>query len=76
VSQIRNSNKLCPRHHGGEQIHLRWSENEHPPTVNFDIYTGRIQSVSLMRYCIACGYKEIGFLPINADPVFTEQKEQ
>jgi hypothetical protein len=73
---IKNSSKLCPRNHGGEQIHLRWSENEHPPQVHFDQSTGRIQSVSLMRFCISCGYKEIGFLAINQMPTFTEQKEE
>jgi hypothetical protein len=29
-----------------------------------------------MRYCIGCGYREVGFLRVGADPVFTEQKEE
>jgi len=70
---MHHSHKLCP--HCKDQIHLRWSEHEHPPTVNFNVYTGMVQSVSLLRYCIACGYKEIGFLSIMAEPTFSEVKE-
>lgn len=72
---INNSAKRCPCCTGSDIPLLRWSENEHPPTVNFSPPTGYIISVSLMRYCIVCGYREIGYLPINADPVFIEQKE-
>jgi hypothetical protein len=66
------SEKPCPR--CKELLH--WSENEHPPTVKFNTRTGRIWYVSLMRFCIACGYREIGTLNIDQDPVWTEQKEE
>jgi hypothetical protein len=72
---INNSGKHCPRCTGPDRPLLRWSENEHPPAVNFNSYTGHISSVSLMRYCIVCGYREVGFLCVDADPVWTEQKE-
>lgn len=29
-----------------------------------------------MRFCIACGYREIGTVQANQDPVWTEQKEK
>ncbi len=29
-----------------------------------------------MRFCISCGYREIGFLNVNQDPVWTEKKEE
>jgi hypothetical protein len=74
--EIKNSDKLCPRCTGPDRPHLRWSEHEHPPTVNFSTWDGRIQSVSIMRYCIACGYREVGFLRVDAMPTFREVKEE
>ncbi len=70
--EIKHSGKRCPRCR--EKPLLRWSEND--PTVHFDAHTGRIQSVSLMRYCIACGFKEVGYLRIDAEPTFTEVEEE
>jgi hypothetical protein len=61
----------CPR--CGELLH--WSEQEHPPTAHFDTRTGRVCSVTLMRFCIACGYREIGQVSVNRDPIWREQKE-
>ena len=66
------SEKPCPRC----QELLHWSEHEQPPSVSFNTRTGQIESVSLMRYCISCGYREVGFLPIYRDPTWTEQKEE
>ena len=66
------SEKPCPRC----QELLHWSEHEHPPTVHFETRTGRVRSVTLMRFCIACGYKEIGQVSLNRDPLWTEQQEE
>ncbi|MBA2677543.1 MAG: hypothetical protein H0U76_03995 [Ktedonobacteraceae bacterium] len=66
------SEKPCPRCR--ELLH--WSEREHPPTVEFNTRTGKIWRVSLMRFCISCGYREVGILAINQDPVWTEKKEE
>lgn len=65
------SEKPCPR--CSELLH--WSEHEQPPTVNFNHRTGRVWSVTLMRFCIACGYRETGSVQVNQDPVWTEKKE-
>jgi hypothetical protein len=62
----------CPRC----QELLHWSEHEHPPTVHFDTRTGRVRSVTLMRFCIACGYKEIGQVSVNRDPLWRTQEEE
>jgi len=53
---------------------LHWSESEHPPDVLLSTRTGKIWSVSLMRSCIHCGYREIGDLEINVDPTWTKQE--
>ncbi len=67
------SEKPCPR--CKELLH--WSESEHPPTVSFNTRTGKVWSVSLMRFCIRCGYKEVGTLNnINQDPIWVAQKEE
>ncbi len=63
--------KPCPC--CGESLH--WSQNEHPPAVEFDHLTGKVWSVSLMRFCISCGYKEIGRVNVNKDPIWQEVKE-
>lgn len=68
------SGKLCPKCNEQDAL-LRWSYNESPPTVHFNDYTGRVSSVSLMRYCQSCGYREVGTVEVNKDPVWTEQKE-
>jgi hypothetical protein len=68
------SEKACPKC-TGEVIRLRWSQNEKPPEVVFDTFTGKIQRVEIMRYCIVCGYKEVGVLVINQMPTFSEIKE-
>jgi len=62
------SAKPCPRCH--ELLH--WSEQEKPPHVAFDRRTGRVLYVELMRFCIACGYREEGYLNIGQDPVWKE----
>lgn len=67
---------LCPRCTGPDRPVLRWSDYEHPPTVDFNTASGWVYSVSLMRYCIGCGYREVGFVRVDAMPVFTQQKEE
>lgn len=62
------SEKPCP--HCYELLH--WSGYEAPPAVNFDIRTGKVWSVELMRYCLNCGYRETGLVQVNQSPVWTE----
>ncbi len=64
------SEKPCPR--CGELLH--WSEAS-PPKVEFDTRTGRVWTVQLTRFCIACGYREVGFVNVSQDPVWSEQED-
>jgi uncharacterized paraquat-inducible protein A len=66
------SEKRCPRCH--ERLH--WSEHEHPPTVHFNTRTGYVSGVSLMLYCICCGYKLAGYVSVQRDPVWKEEQEE
>lgn len=66
------SEKPCPR--CKELLH--WSENEQPPEVHFNTRTGFVSHVELMRFCISCGYKEVGFVNIDKQPVWTEIREE
>ena len=65
------SEKPCPR--CSELLH--WSEHEQPPKVVFDTLTGFVSYVELMRFCISCGYKEVGFVNIDKSPVWTRIEE-
>lgn len=65
------SEKPCP--HCKELLH--WSEQEQPPTVHFDTRTGIVSYVELMRFCISCGYKEMGFVWIDRQPLWIEIPE-
>ena len=66
------SEQRCPR--CGELLH--WSQQEHPPTVQFDTRTGHVRSVTLMRFCLACGYQEIGPVPVNRDPLWRAREDE
>ncbi len=61
------SEKPCPR--CKELLH--WSQNEAPPKVDFDTRTGLVHFVELMRFCISCDYREVGFVNINKQPIWT-----
>jgi hypothetical protein len=63
--------KPCPR---CREL-LRWSEHENPPSVAFDTRTGKVWHVMLMRFCIACRYKEKGLVNVNKEPSWVELKE-
>ena len=65
------SEKPCP--HCQELLH--WSQNEMPPKVDYDTRTGFVYSVDLMRFCIVCGYKEVGFVDVDKAPVWTEIRD-
>lgn len=63
------SEKSCPR--CKELLH--WDE---PAShVHFDTRTGFVSHVDLIRFCIGCGYKEVGFVNIDQQPVWTEIRE-
>lgn len=64
------SDKPCPR--DGTLLH--WSE-KNPPEVHFDVQTGFVSHVDLTRFCPQCGYKEVGFVNVDKDPVWTEIRE-
>ena len=61
------SEKACPR---CKEL-LYWSQREEPPTVDFDTKTGYIRSVEIMRFCLNCGYREVGSVTIGKDPLWT-----
>jgi hypothetical protein len=61
------SAKHCPNC----QELLYWSQNEEPPKVDFNTRTGYVHSVELMRFCLNCGYREVGSVNIGKDPVWT-----
>lgn len=67
----QTSEKPCPR--CKELLH--WSQNEQPPEVHFNSRTGHVSGVSLMLFCISCGYKQVGDVHIDKDPVWTELRE-
>jgi hypothetical protein len=50
---------------------LYWSQNEDPPKVDFNTRTGYVRSVELVRFCLNCGYREVGSVTIGKDPVWT-----
>lgn len=60
------SEKACPR---CKEL-MYWSQHEAPPKVNFNIGTGYINSVELMLFCENCGYREVGSINIDRDPVW------
>ncbi len=60
------SEKACPR---CKEL-LYWSQNGAPPKVDFNTRTGYVHSVKLMRFCINCGYREVGYVNIAKDPVW------
>lgn len=61
------SEKACP--HCKELLY--WSQHEEPPNVDFDTKTGYVRSVEIMRFCLNCGYREVGFVTIGKDPLWT-----
>ena len=61
------SEKPCPR---CKEL-LYWSHNETPPHVDFNTRTGYVYSAELMRYCLNCGYREMGFVNIDKAPLWT-----
>jgi hypothetical protein len=61
------SEKPCPR---CKEV-LYWSHDEASPRVDFDSRTGYVNSVELMRFCVNCGYREVGSMHIGKDPVWT-----
>ena len=63
------SEKPCPR--CKELLH--WDESA--SKVHFDTRTGFVSYVDLLRYCIGCGYREVGFVNIDQQPVRTEIRE-
>jgi C4-type Zn-finger protein len=69
------SEKPCPR--CGELLHWPDIHNEiEGPYVGYNTRTGKVWDVILTRFCISCGYREKGFVSINQDPVWREQKEE
>jgi hypothetical protein len=61
------SEKPCPQ---CKEL-LYWSQEEASPTVDFNTRTGYVRSVELMRFCINCGYREVGYVNIAKDPIWT-----
>ena len=55
---------------------LHWSQNEQPPEVHYNTRTGHVSGVTLMLYCISCGYRLVGYVSVGKDPVWTERKEE
>ncbi len=65
------SEKPCPR--GKELLH--WSDVQ-PPRVHFDTRTGFVSHVEFVRFCIGCGYEEVGFVNIKKQPVWTPVQDK
>ncbi len=66
------SEKPCPK--CKELLH--WSNSERPPEVHYDTRTGFVSYVELTRFCISCGYREVGFVNIDKAPVWTPIEEE
>lgn len=65
------SEKPCPRC----REFLHWSQNESPPRVHFNTRTGFVSMVELMRFCICCGYREVGSASVDKHPAWTEIRD-
>lgn len=63
------STRPCPR--CKELLH--WDTGK--TAVNYDTRTGFVSHVTLFLYCIACGYRENGFVNIDKAPVWTEERD-
>jgi hypothetical protein len=66
------SEKPCPR--CKELLH--WSQDEASPRVDYDTRTGFVHSVELMRFCISCGYQEVGFVYIDKQPIWMSSESE
>jgi len=64
------SDTRCPRCQ--EHPYLHWAKQA--ASVAFDFHSAKVWSVKLRRFCIVCGYTEVGEVEVNRQPVWSEEE--